>query len=76
MDILTESNMSIPDSDLQIIPSDLILGPVEGPRKCNAGLYQTMVSNDQLSNGYDIGDEDYIIAKDNGLGMDDVKPPK
>ncbi|MBW0484806.1 hypothetical protein O181_024521 [Austropuccinia psidii MF-1] len=25
---------------------------------------------------YDIGDEDYVVAEDNGLGMDDVTPPK
>ncbi|MBW0504755.1 hypothetical protein O181_044470 [Austropuccinia psidii MF-1] len=70
-DTPTKSNTSIPNLDPQIISSDSILGPVERPHKFDTCLYQTMVSN-----GYDIGDEDYIVAEDNGLGMDDVTLPK
>ncbi|MBW0463493.1 hypothetical protein O181_003208 [Austropuccinia psidii MF-1] len=70
--MLTKSNTSVPNLDTHINFSYSILGTRERQTKYNTGLYQTMVSNDESSNGY----EDYIIAEDNGLGMDNVTPPK
>ncbi|MBW0575023.1 hypothetical protein O181_114738 [Austropuccinia psidii MF-1] len=35
-----------------------------------------MISDNESLEEYDIGNEDYVVAEDNGLGMDDVTPPK
>ncbi|MBW0519501.1 hypothetical protein O181_059216 [Austropuccinia psidii MF-1] len=35
----------------------------------------TLSKNKSLEE-YDVGDEDYVAVEDNGLGMDDVTPPK
>ncbi|MBW0546904.1 hypothetical protein O181_086619 [Austropuccinia psidii MF-1] len=77
LDMLTESKMSTPNSDTpNITSSDSLLGQQETSHVHNPGLYQTMLSDNESLEEYDIGDEDYVIAEDNGLGMDDVTPPK
>ncbi|MBW0486122.1 hypothetical protein O181_025837 [Austropuccinia psidii MF-1] len=69
--------MSVPNSDTQILcSSDSILAPPERPHQHHAGLYQTTDSDDEPLEDYDVGNQDYILAKENGLGMDDVTPPK
>ncbi|MBW0556580.1 hypothetical protein O181_096295 [Austropuccinia psidii MF-1] len=75
-DTLTESNKSAPNLDMpNLTSSNSILGQLETSHVCHAGLYQTILSDNESLEEYDIGDEDYVSAEDNGLGMDDVTPP-
>ncbi|MBW0534233.1 hypothetical protein O181_073948 [Austropuccinia psidii MF-1] len=76
-DTLTESNTSAPNSDMpNLTSSDSAIGQRARSHVRKSGLYQTMVSDNESSEEYDIGDEDYVVAEDDGLGMDDVTPPK
>ncbi|MBW0500534.1 hypothetical protein O181_040249 [Austropuccinia psidii MF-1] len=76
-DTLTESNTSAPNSDTpNLTSSGSAIGQRARSHMRKSGLYQTMVSDDESLEEYDIGDEDYVVAEDNGLGMDDVTPPK
>ncbi|MBW0531284.1 hypothetical protein O181_070999 [Austropuccinia psidii MF-1] len=71
LDMLTESKMSAPNSDMPNLTSnDSLLGQQETSHVHNTGLYQTMISDNESSEAYDIGDEDYVVAED------DVTPPK
>ncbi|MBW0484563.1 hypothetical protein O181_024278 [Austropuccinia psidii MF-1] len=72
LDTLTESNTSVPN----LTSSNSLLGQQETSHVRDAGLYQTILSNKESSEEYYIGDEDCVVAEDNGLGMDDVTPPK
>ncbi|MBW0508135.1 hypothetical protein O181_047850 [Austropuccinia psidii MF-1] len=77
LDMLTESETSAPNSDIPNLTSrNSLLGQHKTSQVCNAGLYQTMISDDESLEEYDMGNEDYVVAEDNGLGMDDVTPPK
>ncbi|MBW0542290.1 hypothetical protein O181_082005 [Austropuccinia psidii MF-1] len=71
-DTLTESNTSAPN----LTSSNSAIGQRARSHVRKSGLYQTMVLDDESLEEYDIGDEDYVIAEDDGLGMDDVTPPK
>ncbi|MBW0544213.1 hypothetical protein O181_083928 [Austropuccinia psidii MF-1] len=77
LDTLTESKTSTPNLETpNLTSSDSLLGQQETSHVRNADLYQTMLSDNESLEEYDIGDEDYVVAEDNGLGMDDVTPPK
>ncbi|MBW0519827.1 hypothetical protein O181_059542 [Austropuccinia psidii MF-1] len=70
-DTLTESDTSAPNSDTpNLTSSDSVLGQRARSHMRKSGLYQTMLSDDESLEEYDVGDEDY------GLGMDGVTPPK
>ncbi|MBW0500713.1 hypothetical protein O181_040428 [Austropuccinia psidii MF-1] len=76
-DTLTERNTSAPNLDTPNLTSrDSAIGQHARSHVRESGLYQTMVSDNESLKEYDIGDEDYVVAEDNGLGMDDVTPPK
>ncbi|MBW0485183.1 hypothetical protein O181_024898 [Austropuccinia psidii MF-1] len=76
-DMLTESDTSAPNLDMpNLTSSDLAISQRARSHVCKSGLYQTMVSDDESLEEYDIGDEDYVVAEDDGLGMDDVTTPK
>ncbi|MBW0466964.1 hypothetical protein O181_006679 [Austropuccinia psidii MF-1] len=76
-DTLTESDTSAPNSDTpNLTSSDSGLGQRARSHVGNSGLYQAMLSDDESSGEYEDGDEDYVVAEDDGLGMDDVTPPK
>ncbi|MBW0521203.1 hypothetical protein O181_060918 [Austropuccinia psidii MF-1] len=71
LDTLTESNTSAPNLDTpNLTSSNSLLGQQETSHVCDAGLYQTMLSDYESSEEYDIGDEDYVVMED------DVTPPK
>ncbi|MBW0468260.1 hypothetical protein O181_007975 [Austropuccinia psidii MF-1] len=73
-DTLTKSNMHVPDSDTQIFSSsDSILLHQKEPRK---GALVFNKPDDESLEYYNKGNEDYIVAKDNGPYMNDVTPPK
>ncbi|MBW0584894.1 hypothetical protein O181_124609 [Austropuccinia psidii MF-1] len=76
-DMLTESDKSAPNSDTpNLTSSDSGLGQCAISHVREYGLYQTMLSDNESLEEYDIDDEDYAVAGDDGLGMDDVTPPK
>ncbi|MBW0546601.1 hypothetical protein O181_086316 [Austropuccinia psidii MF-1] len=77
LDTLTERETCAPNLDTpNLTSSNLLSGQQETSHVHNAGLYQTILSDNESLEEYDIGDEDYVVAEDNGLGMDDVTPPK
>ncbi|MBW0500597.1 hypothetical protein O181_040312 [Austropuccinia psidii MF-1] len=76
-DTLTESDTSAPNLDTpNLTSSDSGLGQRAKSHVRKSGLYQTMLSDNESSEEYDVGDKYYVIAEDNGLGMDDVTTPK
>ncbi|MBW0466307.1 hypothetical protein O181_006022 [Austropuccinia psidii MF-1] len=75
--LLFITDTSAPNLDMpNLTSSDSGLGQDARSHVHESGLYQTMLSDDESLEEYDVGDEDYVVAEDNGLGMDDVTPPK
>ncbi|MBW0542482.1 hypothetical protein O181_082197 [Austropuccinia psidii MF-1] len=70
-DTLTESDTSAPNSDTpNLTSSSSGLGQCARSHVFEYGLYQTILSDNESLEEYDIGDEDYAVAED------DVTPPK
>ncbi|MBW0549790.1 hypothetical protein O181_089505 [Austropuccinia psidii MF-1] len=76
-DTLTESDTSAPNLDTpNVTSSNSGLGQPARSHVRESGIYQMMLSDNESLEEYDVGDEDYVIVEDDGLGRDDVTPPK
>ncbi|MBW0496437.1 hypothetical protein O181_036152 [Austropuccinia psidii MF-1] len=76
-DCFTKIDTSVPNSDAYAAYSrNINLAPGQSHSGNDFALYQIMESNEETSQDSKVDEDNYIIGKDNSLGMDEVMSPK